>query len=158
MTAEEDLSRTLSIGYIKCVFKIYSEIYDKLERRRQLQAEEVGGGDKEVVRDYFNNSGFHRWRKIYGDTQDVNRVQMDIRLGHSKTVENTIKMLTDDGPLNGITVCDAGCGTGSLSIPLANLGAKVYATDISAAMVSEAEHQVYFYFYFYKSNDIYFSI
>ncbi|XP_062091513.1 magnesium protoporphyrin IX methyltransferase, chloroplastic [Humulus lupulus] len=109
------------------------------ERRRKLQAEEVGGGDKEVVREYFNNSGFQRWKKIYGETDDVNRVQKDIRLGHSKTVENVLKMLADDGSLSGVTVCDAGCGTGSLSIPLAKEGAIVSASDISAAMVAEAE-------------------
>ncbi|KAJ8752644.1 hypothetical protein K2173_005533 [Erythroxylum novogranatense] len=111
------------------------------ERRRRLQAEEVGGGDKEVVREYFNNNGFERWRKIYGETDDVNRVQRDIRLGHSKTVENAILMLKDEGSLQGVTVCDAGCGTGSLAVPLAKEGAIVLATDISAAMVAEAEKQ-----------------
>ncbi|TXG54452.1 hypothetical protein EZV62_019708 [Acer yangbiense] len=111
------------------------------ERRRKLQAEEVGGGDKEVVREYFNNSGFQRWKKIYGETDDVNKVQRDIRLGHSKTVENVMAMLTDEGPLKGVTVCDAGCGTGSLAIPLAKEGAIVLATDISAAMVAEAKKQ-----------------
>lgn len=112
------------------------------EKRRQLQAEEVGGGDKEVVREYFNNSGFQRWKKIYGETDEVNRVQLDIRLGHSKTVENTMLMLTDEGSLKGVTVCDAGCGTGSLSIPLAKEGAIVSASDISAAMVAEAKNKV----------------
>ncbi|KAK2976455.1 hypothetical protein RJ640_015578 [Escallonia rubra] len=58
------------------------------EKRRQVHAEEVGGGDTEVVREYFNNNGFQRWMKIYGETDEVNRVQMDIRIGHSKTVEN----------------------------------------------------------------------
>ncbi|KAK4410704.1 Magnesium protoporphyrin IX methyltransferase, chloroplastic [Sesamum angolense] len=111
------------------------------EKRRQMQAEEVGGGDKEVVREYFNNDGFQRWRRIYGDTDDVNKVQKDIRLGHSKTVENVMKMLLDEGPLSGVTVCDAGCGTGCLSIPLAKEGAVVAASDISAAMVAEAEKQ-----------------
>ncbi|KAK8583773.1 hypothetical protein V6N13_109170 [Hibiscus sabdariffa] len=111
------------------------------ERRRRLQAEEVGGGDKEVVRNYFNNSGFQRWKKIYGETDEVNKVQLDIRLGHSKTVENVMKMLTDDGSLKGVTVCDAGCGTGCLAIPLAKEGAVVSASDISAAMVAEAEKQ-----------------
>ncbi|KAL9686620.1 hypothetical protein QQ045_031013 [Rhodiola kirilowii] len=109
------------------------------EKRRQLQAEEVGGGDKEVVREYFNNSGFQRWKKIYGETDDVNRVQMDIRIGHSKTVENVMKMLTEEGSLRGVTVCDAGCGTGVLSILLAKEGALVSASDISAAMVAEAQ-------------------
>ncbi|KAJ7945625.1 magnesium-protoporphyrin IX methyltransferase [Quillaja saponaria] len=111
------------------------------DRRRRLQAEEVGGEDKEVVREYFNNSGFQRWKKIYGETDDVNRVQRDIRLGHSKTVESTLLMLKDEGSLQGVTVCDAGCGTGSLSIPLAKEGAIVLASDISAAMVAEAEKQ-----------------
>lgn len=112
------------------------------ERRRKLQAEEVGGGDKEVVREYFNSTGFERWRKIYGDTDEVNRVQKDIRLGHAKTVENTMLMLTEDRSLAGVTVCDAGCGTGLLSIPLAKEGAIVSASDISAAMVAEAEMKV----------------
>ncbi|GAA0140156.1 methyltransferase [Lithospermum erythrorhizon] len=109
------------------------------EMRRKTQAMEVGGGDKEVVKEYFNNTGFQRWRKIYGDTDDVNTVQKDIRLGHSKTVENVMKMLIDEGTLKGVSVCDAGCGTGSLSIPLAKEGANVYASDISAAMVDEAQ-------------------
>ncbi|KAK8957191.1 hypothetical protein KSP39_PZI001184 [Platanthera zijinensis] len=112
------------------------------ERRRKQQAQEIGGDDKEVVREYFNNVGFDRWKKIYGEeTEGVNRVQLDIRVGHSKTVENTIAMLKGGGPLSGVTVCDAGCGTGSLAIPLALEGAIVYAADISAAMVEEARRQ-----------------
>ncbi|VFQ67785.1 unnamed protein product [Cuscuta campestris] len=109
------------------------------ERRRQMQREEVGGGDKEVVKEYFNKDGFQRWNRIYGVSEDVNRVQLDIRLGHSRTVENVMKILTDEGSLKGVTVCDAGCGTGCMSIPLAKEGAIVSASDISAAMVSEAQ-------------------
>ncbi|PNY15765.1 magnesium-protoporphyrin O-methyltransferase [Trifolium pratense] len=111
------------------------------ERRRREQAEEVGGDDKKVVKEYFNNDGFQRWKKIYGDTDDVNRVQRDIRVGHAKTVENALMMLKEEGSLQGVTICDAGCGTGSLSIPLAKEGAVVCASDISAAMVAEAEKQ-----------------
>ncbi|KAE8814931.1 magnesium protoporphyrin IX methyltransferase, chloroplastic [Hordeum vulgare] len=114
------------------------------ERRRKAQAEAVGGGDKEAVRAYFNSTGFERWRRIYDPaTDDVNRVQLDIREGHAQTVAATLAMLRDapDVPLSGATVCDAGCGTGSLSIPLASSGASVLASDISAAMVSEAQRQ-----------------
>ena len=78
-----------------------------------------------MVREYFSNFGFQRWRKIHGETDDVNRVQMDIRHDHSKTVENVLKMLKDEGSLEGVSVCDAGCGTGSLVIPLAKEGAVV---------------------------------
>ncbi|KAK3128293.1 hypothetical protein QOZ80_6BG0459520 [Eleusine coracana subsp. coracana] len=113
------------------------------ERRRREQAEAAGGGDKEAVRAYFNSTGFERWRKIYGSaTEGVNRVQLDIRDGHAQTVSAALAMLRD-GPvqLRGATVCDAGCGTGSLAIPLACEGADVLASDISAAMVSEAQRQ-----------------
>lgn len=96
--------------------------------------------DKTVVRDYFNATGFDRWQRIYGDG-DVNKVQLDIRKGHQKTVDTLMEWLTADGNLNGLTCCDAGCGVGSLAIPLAQQGAKVYASDISAKMVGEAQRR-----------------
>jgi magnesium-protoporphyrin O-methyltransferase len=94
--------------------------------------------DKTVVREYFNATGFDRWQRIYGDG-DVNKVQLDIRKGHQKTVDTLMEWLTADGNLAGLTCCDAGCGVGSLSIPLAQAGAKVHASDISAKMVEEAQ-------------------
>ncbi|KAL6323306.1 hypothetical protein AAG906_029313 [Vitis piasezkii] len=100
-----------------------------------------GSSEEEVLKEYFNNSGFQRWKKIYGETNDVNKVQLDMRLGHSKTVENVMKTLTDEGSLEGVTVCDARCGTGCLSFPLAKQGALVTASDISAAMVVEVDKQ-----------------
>ena len=107
------------------------------EKRRQKQAAETGGDEKAVVRNYFNTQGFERWNRIYGETDDVNSVQLDIRQGHAQTVDKVLRFLADK-PLQGVTICDAGCGTGSLSIPLALEGAHVYASDISSAMVDEA--------------------
>ena len=43
-----------------------------------------------------------------------------------------------DGNLSEISVCDASCGVGSLSIPLAKAGATVFGSDISEAMDKEA--------------------
>jgi magnesium-protoporphyrin O-methyltransferase len=94
--------------------------------------------DKEIVRDYFNSTGFDRWRRIYGEG-DVNRVQRDIRTGHQQTVDYVLAWFKNDKNAAEQTVCDAGCGTGSLSIPLAALGAKVYASDISEKMVGEGK-------------------
>ncbi|MBE9181789.1 magnesium protoporphyrin IX methyltransferase [Oculatella sp. LEGE 06141] len=96
--------------------------------------------DKTVVREYFNATGFDRWRRIYGDG-DVNKVQLDIRQGHQQTVETVLGWLNADPNLPGLTVCDAGCGVGSLSIPLAQAGAIVYASDISDKMVGEAKER-----------------
>jgi len=96
--------------------------------------------DKTVVRDYFNSTGFDRWRRIYGDG-DVNVVQKDIRVGHQRTVDTVVDWLTQDGNLGGLLICDAGCGVGSLSIPLAQAGALVYGSDISEKMVGEAQQK-----------------
>ncbi|MDB9540556.1 magnesium protoporphyrin IX methyltransferase [Anabaenopsis tanganyikae CS-531] len=94
--------------------------------------------DKTIVREYFNSTGFDRWRRIYGDGE-VNKVQLDIRNGHQQTVDTVIGWLKDDGNLSELSICDAGCGVGSLSIPLAANGAKIYASDISEKMVTEAK-------------------
>lgn len=96
--------------------------------------------EKNIVQNYFNTVGFDRWRRIYGDGE-VNKVQQDIRVGHQQTVDTVLAWLQaeDGGKVAGLTLCDAGCGVGSLSIPLARLGAKVYASDISEKMVGEAQ-------------------
>ncbi len=96
--------------------------------------------DKTIVRDYFNSTGFDRWRRIYGDGQ-VNFVQNDIRVGHQRTVDTVVDWLMADGNLAGLLLCDAGCGVGSLSIPLAQAGALVYGSDISEKMVGEAQQR-----------------
>ena len=96
--------------------------------------------DKTIVRDYFNATGFDRWRRIYGDG-DVNKVQLDIRTGHQQTVDTVLDWLQADGNVSELSICDAGCGVGSLSIPLAELGAQVFASDISEKMVGEAKER-----------------
>jgi magnesium-protoporphyrin O-methyltransferase len=93
--------------------------------------------DKRIVQDYFNATGFERWQRIYGDGE-VNFIQRNIRIGHQRTVDTVLAWLQADGDIDQRSFCDAGCGVGSLAIPLAELGAKqVYATDISEKMVSE---------------------
>ena len=92
--------------------------------------------DKTIVKEYFNSTGFDRFLRIYGDGE-VSKVQLDIRTGHQQTVDTVLNWLkTDD--LNHLTICDAGCGVGSLSIPLAQAGATVFGSDISEKMVAEA--------------------
>ncbi|MCC5626925.1 magnesium protoporphyrin IX methyltransferase [Nostoc sphaeroides CHAB 2801] len=94
--------------------------------------------DKTIVREYFNSTGFDRWKRIYGDGE-VNKVQLDIRNGHQQTVDTVLGWLKADNNLPELSICDAGCGVGSLSIPLAVDGAKVYAADISEKMVEEGK-------------------
>ena len=46
--------------------------------------------DKTEVRDYFNNEGFSRWNKIYSESDEVNKVQLDIRNGHDQTIQKIL--------------------------------------------------------------------
>jgi magnesium-protoporphyrin O-methyltransferase len=95
-----------------------------------------------VVQAYFNSTGFERWTRIYSDSGEVNRVQRNIRIGHQKTVDNVLAWLQEQGNLQQRSFCDAGCGVGSLTLPLAQLGAgSISASDLSAAMVQEAERR-----------------
>merc|ERR1719316_2384565 len=75
------------------------------------------------VKKYFNETGFERWEKIYGETDEVNKVQLDIRTGHAQTIEKVLRWVDEEGGLEGTS------------------GARVTATDISAAMTGEAERR-----------------
>lgn len=98
--------------------------------------------EKREVKDYFETTGFDRWNRIYSDSDDVNKVQRNIRIGHQKTVDNVLAWLKEQGHLAERSFCDAGCGVGSLTLPLAQLGAgSIAASDLSAAMVQEAERR-----------------
>ncbi|MDA0216263.1 MAG: magnesium protoporphyrin IX methyltransferase [Cyanobacteria bacterium] len=98
--------------------------------------------EKAEVKGYFETTGFERWNRIYSTSDDVNKVQRNIRIGHQKTVDNVLAWLQEQGNLEQRSFCDAGCGVGSLTLPLAQLGAgSIAASDLSAAMVQEAERR-----------------
>lgn len=78
--------------------------------------------DKDEVREYFNNEGFSRWNKIYSESDEVNTVQLDIRDGHGQTIEKILNWIEADGDIKGKSLCDCGCGVGSLAIPVASMG------------------------------------
>jgi magnesium-protoporphyrin O-methyltransferase len=98
--------------------------------------------EKQEVKGYFESTGFDRWNRIYSESDDVNKVQRNIRIGHQKTVDEVLAWIKDSGQLRDVSFCDAGCGVGSLSIPLAGMGAgSINASDISSAMAEEAERR-----------------
>lgn len=37
--------------------------------------QETGGDELEAVKKYFDTAGFERWNKIYGETDEVNKVR-----------------------------------------------------------------------------------
>lgn len=94
--------------------------------------------DKKEVTEYFDNEGFSRWNKIYSESGEVNKVQLDIRNGHQVTIDKVLNWLGPDENNKQKTICDAGCGVGSLALPLTSVFKKVYASDISTSMTNEA--------------------
>jgi magnesium-protoporphyrin O-methyltransferase len=124
MNAGVKLARSLHVSVHPCL----AQYKDSLSPAAQVEVET-----------YFNNEGFDRWSRIYSEDGEVNSVQLDIRKGHAVTVDKVLKWVDADGSAaSGESFCDAGCGVGSLSLPLAKRGAQVTASDISAAMVEEA--------------------
>ncbi|MEJ6827296.1 MAG: magnesium protoporphyrin IX methyltransferase [Synechococcus sp. ArSW.bin.68] len=98
--------------------------------------------EKQEVKGYFETTGFERWNRIYSETDDVNKVQRNIRIGHQKTVGEVLSWIKESGALRDVSFCDAGCGVGSLSLPLAEMGAgSINASDISEAMAHEAQRR-----------------
>jgi len=89
------------------------------------------------VRQYFETSGFSRWTAIYG-TGDIPPVWKVIRDGHQRALDTVVEWLSNERHAH--TVLDAGCGTGTLSVALANQGFEVEAFDISAPMIHFAKY------------------
>tara|TARA_Y100001968_G_scaffold328973_1_gene377259 strand:+ start:10792 stop:11493 length:702 start_codon:yes stop_codon:yes gene_type:complete len=99
--------------------------------------------EKNEVKDYFNGTGFDRWKRIYSQSDDVNTVQKNIRKGHQKTVDDVIAIVKDYPSLNKLNFCDAGCGVGSLAVPLLKLGVnQIQLSDISYSMVNETRERI----------------
>ncbi len=99
--------------------------------------------EKTEVKDYFNGTGFDRWKRIYSKSEDVNTVQKNIRIGHQKTVDDVIDWIKNKPAINEKTFCDAGCGVGSLAVPLLMMGVKnLQVSDISLSMINETKKRI----------------
>ncbi len=99
--------------------------------------------EKNEVRDYFNGTGFDRWNRIYSNTDNVNTVQKNIRKGHQKTVDDVIQWVKKYPEISKLSFCDAGCGVGSLTIPLLKEGVReIQLSDISASMIEETKLRI----------------
>ncbi len=105
---------------------------EELENRKKAE--------KAEVTQYFNETGFERWNRIYSSSDDVNRVQRNIRIGHQKTINDVLSWVNESNNINEINFCDAGCGVGSICIPLSLMGAgSIVASDISQSMIEETK-------------------
>lgn len=86
---------------------------------------------KQQLQNYFDGEGFTRWQHIYGEAP-ITGVRKSVREGHARVVEHALASL---GPLSNAHILDAGCGTGMLTLALAQQGHRVTAVDIAPQMV-----------------------
>ncbi len=99
--------------------------------------------EKNEVKEYFNGTGFDRWNKIYSKSEEINTVQKNIRKGHQKTVDDVISYIKNYHDLTNKSYCDAGCGVGSLAIPLLKMGIQdIQVSDISSEMINETKKRI----------------
>lgn len=90
---------------------------------------------KSQLQHYFDGVGFERWSAIYGDA-DLSRIRRTIREGHEQMLAQVEMWLLDDRKPK--TLLDAGCGTGLLSVRMAQHGINVRGIDIAPRMISAA--------------------
>jgi magnesium-protoporphyrin O-methyltransferase len=90
----------------------------------------------ERVHRYFETSGFSRWTAIYG-SGDIPPIWKVIRDGHQQLLDNVSAWVGKD---ENVSALDAGCGTGTLAITLAEHGYEVDAFDVSAPMIHFAKY------------------
>ncbi|HMO58354.1 MAG TPA: magnesium protoporphyrin IX methyltransferase [Roseiflexaceae bacterium] len=95
---------------------------------------------KARLRAYFDGPGFARWMAIYGEGE-LSRVRRTIRRGHSRMLAHVERWLAERMPLPG-TVLDAGCGTGLLTLTLAQHGHYVTAIDLAPQMAAATQQAV----------------
>lgn len=84
---------------------------------------------------YFDRTAFDAWAKLTSDAP-VSRIRAKVRAGRDQMRATLLAMLPQD--MTGLTLLDAGCGTGALAVEAARRGAHVTAIDVSAQLIGIA--------------------
>lgn len=90
------------------------------------------------LENYFDRTASDAWAKLTSDAP-VSRVRATVRAGRDRMRGLIRGRLPRD--LSGARILDAGCGTGTFSIELAESGAEVVAIDLSETLVGLAEQR-----------------
>ncbi len=88
------------------------------------------------VETYFDRTATRTWERLTSDAP-VSGVRATVRAGRDRMRAVMMAQLPDD--LTGLRVLDAGCGTGAMSVELAQRGAQVVGVDISPALIEIAQ-------------------
>jgi len=87
---------------------------------------------------YFDRTAVEAWSKLTSDVP-LSRIRATVRAGRDQMRATLLSWLPPN--MEGLTLLDAGCGTGALSIEAARLGAHVTAIDLSPTLVDLARER-----------------
>ena len=87
---------------------------------------------------YFDRTAFDAWKTLTTDAP-VSRIRATVRAGRDAMRTMLLDWLPGD--MTGLTLLDAGCGTGALAVEAARRGAAVTAIDISGQLVGIARER-----------------
>lgn len=87
------------------------------------------------LEEYFDRTALSAWEALTSDAP-VSRIRETVRAGRDRMRETILSWLPDD--MTGLTLLDAGCGTGALAVEAARRGARVTAVDVSPSLISIA--------------------
>ncbi len=87
------------------------------------------------LEEYFDRTAAQTWARLTSDAP-VSGVRAKVRAGRDAMRNTLLSWLPED--MTGLTLLDAGCGTGALALEAAKRGAHVTAIDISPTLVNLA--------------------
>lgn len=87
---------------------------------------------------YFDQTAAAAWRALTSN-DPVSRIRATVRAGRDDMRSTLLGWLPAD--LGGLSLLDAGCGTGALAIEAARRGADVIAVDVAANLVEVARER-----------------
>lgn len=90
---------------------------------------------RDRVEHYFDRTATKVWERLTSDAP-VSGIRATVRAGRDRMRALMLAQLPED--LRGARILDAGCGTGAMSVELAQRGAQVVGVDISPALVEIA--------------------
>jgi magnesium-protoporphyrin O-methyltransferase len=100
----------------------------------------TGTHERALIQSYFDGIGFERLHRIYGE-DPCSGFRAMVRKGHREVLGTVQSWLDAEDAVAGKTMLDAGCGSGTMSIPLAAAGATVHAVDFSEKMIAAARER-----------------
>lgn len=87
---------------------------------------------------YFDRTAPAAWTALTSDSP-LSRIRETVRQGRERMRHVLIGWLPDD--LTGVSVLDAGCGTGLLAMDLVGRGASVLGVDLSRTLIAVARER-----------------